>query len=103
MDDFKNKTAVITGGASGIGLAVANRLGQEGANIVIADVEDDALAKARTALDNAGIPVEAVRTDVTDTSQITALADAAEARFGAIHFLHNNAGVTTTGLAEEQT
>jgi NAD(P)-dependent dehydrogenase (short-subunit alcohol dehydrogenase family) len=103
MNDFTGKTAVITGGASGIGLAVAHRLGQEGANVVIADVEEEALARANTALDNAGIPVEAVQTDVTDRAQITALADAAEARFGAIHFLHNNAGVTTTGLAEEQT
>ena len=103
MDEFAGKTAVITGGASGIGLAVAHRLGREGANVVIADVEEEALAAAHTALDNAGIPTEAVQTDVTDRSQITALADAAEARFGPVHVLHNNAGVTTTGLADEQT
>ncbi len=101
MDTFDGKTAIITGGASGIGFAVANRLGQEGANVVIADIEDEALDRAKTDLENAGIPVEAVRTDVTDRSQITALADRAEAKFGPIHFLHNNAGVTTTGLAEE--
>ncbi len=103
MQDFEAKTAVITGGASGIGLAVATRLGQEGANIVLADVETEALDKAVAKLDNAGIPVEGVQTDVTERSQITALADAAESRFGAVHFLHNNAGVTTAGLAEEQT
>lgn len=103
MDDFEGKTAVITGGASGIGLAVAHRFGQEGANVVIADVEVEALNRACTELGNAGIPVEAVLTDVTERAQITALADAAEARFGAVHVLHNNAGVTTTGLAEEQT
>lgn len=102
MDDFEGRTAVITGGASGIGLGLARRLGEEGANVVIADIEDDALDRAATELDNAGIPVEAVRTDVTDRAQITALAEAAEARFGSIHLLHNNAGVTTAGLAEEQ-
>jgi NAD(P)-dependent dehydrogenase (short-subunit alcohol dehydrogenase family) len=101
MQDFNGRTAVITGGASGIGLAIARRLGEEGANIVIADIQQDALDRAETALDNAGIPVEAVHTDVSDRAQIVALADAAEARFGNIHFLHNNAGVTTAGLAEE--
>lgn len=101
MQSFSGKTAVITGSASGIGLAVAHRLGQEGANVVIADIEDAALERASTELSNAGIPVEAVQIDVSDRAQITALADTAEARFGSVHFLHNNAGVTTTGLAED--
>ena len=101
MDDFTAKTAVITGGASGIGLALAHRLGQEGANVVIGDVEASALERAIEELSNAGIPTEGVLTDVTDRAQITALADAAEARFGPIHLVHNNAGVVTTGLAEE--
>ncbi len=103
LQDFGGATAVITGGASGIGFAVADRLGQEGANLVIADVEDEALERAAERLTNAGYPVEPVRTDVSDRAQITALADAAQARFGDLHFLHNNAGVVTTGLAEEQT
>lgn len=102
MDDFNAKTAVITGGASGIGLALAMRLGQEGANIVIGDVEEGALERAADQLGNAGIPTEALQIDVTQPSAFTVLADAAESRFGPIHFVHNNAGVTTTGLAEEQ-
>ena len=101
VKNFKGCTAVITGGASGIGLAVARRLGEEGANIVIGDIEAEALDRAATALDNAGIPVEAVVTDVAQRDQIATLADAATARFSDIHFLHNNAGVTTAGLAEE--
>ena len=103
LTDFAGRTAVITGGASGIGYAVADRLGQEGANLVVADVEEEALDRATERLTNAGYPVEPVRTDVTDRAQITALADAAQDRFGDIHFLHNNAGVATAGLAEEQT
>ncbi len=103
MKNFKGCTAVITGGAAGIGFAVARRLGEEGANVVIADIEADALDRAATTLDNAGIPVEAVVTDVAQRDQIVALADAATSRFGDIHFLHNNAGVTTAGLAEELT
>ncbi len=102
LSDLNGRTAVITGGASGIGYAVADRLGREGANLVVADVEADALERAAERLGNAGYPVEPVLTDVTDRARITALADAAEARFGAVHFLHNNAGVTTSGLAEEQ-
>ena len=102
LQDLAGRTAVVTGGASGIGFAVADRLGREGANLVIADIEEEALEKATEALANAGYPVEAVRTDVADRAQIGALADAAQARFGDIHVLHNNAGVVTTGLAEEQ-
>lgn len=102
LQDFEHKTAVITGGASGIGLALAHRLGREGANLVIADIEEAALEQAAEALTNEGYPTLGVRTDVTDRGQITALADAAEERFGPIHFLHNNAGVATSGLAEEQ-
>lgn len=102
LDDFKGKTAVITGGASGIGLALAHRLGRDGAHIVIGDIEAEALDKAVGELEAAGADVLGVRTDVAQRSAITALADAAEERFGKIHFLHNNAGVCTTGLAEEQ-
>ena len=102
MDDFDKKTAVITGGASGIGLALAHRLGRDGAKLVLADIETDALDAAVAELQAAGADVIGVPTDVSQPEAITALADAAVAEFGAVHFLHNNAGVCTTGLAEEQ-
>lgn len=102
MDQFGGKTVVVTGGASGIGLAVARRLGQEGANLVLADIEGEALDRAAQSLIDDGMPVEPVVADLAQRSQITALADAAEQRFGPIHVVHNNAGVVTTGLAEEQ-
>ena len=102
LDTFDGATAVITGGASGIGLALAHRLGRDGANVVIADIEAAALDSAVDELQAAGVDVLGVPTDVAQRSDITALADAAAERFGNVHFLHNNAGVCTTGLAEEQ-
>lgn len=102
MDDFEGRTAVITGGASGIGLALAHRLGRDGANLVLADIEEEALERAVDGLGAAGADVIGVRTDVSVQQDITDLADAAQDRFGSVHFLHNNAGVCTTGLVEEQ-
>jgi NAD(P)-dependent dehydrogenase (short-subunit alcohol dehydrogenase family) len=84
---------VITGGASGIGLAMARRFGAEGMRLVLADIDEAALAKASAELEAAGFQVLALRTDVSKAEQIQALADAAIARFGAVHVLCNNAGV----------
>ncbi len=102
LDEVQDKTAVITGGASGIGLGLAHRLGRDGAKVVIADIEQAALDKAVADLEAAGVDTLGVRTDVGKQADIIALADAAEERFGKVHFLHNNAGVCTSGLAEEQ-
>jgi NAD(P)-dependent dehydrogenase (short-subunit alcohol dehydrogenase family) len=102
LENFEGTTAVITGGASGIGLGLARRIGREGANLVIADIEQDALDRAVAELQAAGAEVLGVRTDVGKLDDIVALADAAEERFGNVHLLHNNAGVVTTGMAEEQ-
>ena len=93
MQNFKDRVAVITGGASGIGLALAQRLGAEGMKLVIADIDEAALKNAAAELGAAGYPVLAKRTDVAKAEDIQALADAAVARFGAVHLLVNNAGV----------
>jgi len=93
MRTFTNRVAVITGGASGIGLALARRLGAEGMRLVIADVDEAALKTAQAELEGAGYQVLAQRTDVAKAEDIQALADASVARFGAVHVLVNNAGV----------
>ena len=98
--DFAGKVAVITGGASGIGLAVARALGREGARLVLADIEAGALDAAVQDLAGAGIEVIGVRTDVGDRASVQTLADRAWDRFGAVHILMNNAGIATFGPAQ---
>ena len=101
MQDLTGKVAVITGGASGIGLGLARRFALEGARIVIGDVEADALERAVAELRESGADVEGVVTDVTDPAQMQALADAAVARFGGVQVFCNNAGVGGGGLSWE--
>ncbi len=92
MQDFADRVGVVTGGASGIGLALARAFLAEGMRVVIADIEAAALERAVAQLD-AGDRLAAVRTDVSDVDSVHALADATYERFGACHVLCNNAGV----------
>jgi NAD(P)-dependent dehydrogenase (short-subunit alcohol dehydrogenase family) len=101
VQDLTGKVAVITGGASGIGNALARRFASEGAHVVIGDIEADALERATKELRESGAEVEAVVTDVTDPAQMQALADAAVARFDGVHVFCNNAGVGAGGLSWE--
>lgn len=101
MDELRGKTAFITGGASGIGLATAHLLGAEGMNLVVADVEEAALATGEVALGAAGYPVLGVRCDVRQVDDLEAAARATIARFGAVHVVFNNAGVVATGRVED--
>ena len=93
MEEFAGKTAVVTGAGSGMGKAFALRWGAEGMNVVIGDIQEDALSATVAELEAAGVPVLGLRTDVSRLEDIEALADAAEARFGPIHLVNNNAGV----------
>jgi NAD(P)-dependent dehydrogenase (short-subunit alcohol dehydrogenase family) len=101
MDDFEGKVAVVTGAASGIGLALADRLAREGMRVVLADVEPEPLDRAAAALaDEFGADaVLAVLTDVRDELAVDALAAATFERFGTAHVVCNNAGVGVGGLA----
>jgi NAD(P)-dependent dehydrogenase (short-subunit alcohol dehydrogenase family) len=101
LQDLDGKVAVVTGGASGIGNALARRFVAEGARVVIGDVEPAALDRAVAELRASGAAVEGVVTDVTDPAQMQALADAAVARFGGVHVFCNNAGVGGGGLSWE--
>jgi 3-oxoacyl-[acyl-carrier protein] reductase len=88
------KTAIITGGSRGIGRTTARRFVDEGASVVLADVNDEQGREAVQALEDAGGSARFVQTDVTDTEQVQALVDAALDAFGAIDVLVNNAGIT---------
>lgn len=101
MDDFQGKVAVVTGAASGIGLALADRFAREGMRVVLADIEREPLDRAAQALaDEFGADdVLAVPTDVRDEQAIDALAAATFERFGTAHVVCNNAGVGVGGLA----
>lgn len=97
MKNFKGGTAVITGGASGFGrefALIAQRLGM---NVVLADVQQDALDKSRTELEALGAQVLALKTDVSKADAVQALADATMQRFGAPSLVFNNAGVGGSG------
>jgi NAD(P)-dependent dehydrogenase (short-subunit alcohol dehydrogenase family) len=87
------KTAIISGGAGGIGFALAQELGRKGMNIVIADIDSEQLQHAQQTLLNDNIQVLACELDVVEFSQWQETVDAAEARFGNVHMLINNAGV----------
>ncbi|MGE0879357.1 MAG: SDR family NAD(P)-dependent oxidoreductase [Acidimicrobiia bacterium] len=93
MESLQNKTAVITGAASGIGRAFAERFSAAGMNIVLADIDASSLHVAAQAIEARGAGALAVTTDVSDASSVEALRDAALDRFGAVHLVCNNAGV----------
>jgi NAD(P)-dependent dehydrogenase (short-subunit alcohol dehydrogenase family) len=101
MKELNAKVAVITGGASGIGLAVARRLAADGMRIVIGDIEADAMDTAVNNLRNDGATASGVLTDVTDPASVDALRDATLAEHGAVHVVCNNAGVAAGGPAWE--
>jgi NAD(P)-dependent dehydrogenase (short-subunit alcohol dehydrogenase family) len=96
--DIKGKTAYVSGAASGIGFGMASALAQAGANIAMVDVRADALADARARLHNLGGQVEAFVSDVSDATLLEETAAAIEDRFGPIHIVCNNAGVSMLGV-----
>lgn len=99
MRDLAGKVAVITGAASGIGLALSRRLGADGMRVMMADIEEPALAAAAQSLTAEGIETATAVTDVSDAGSVDALARATLERFGAVHVACNNAGVAGGGAS----
>src|ERR1035438_4549461 len=103
MKEIKNKVAVITGAASGIGRAIAERCVSEGMKVVLADLEEESLAKAAAELRDRGASVMSERTDVSKRGDVEELARRAVDEFGQVHLLFNNAGVAAGGAPWEAT
>ena len=101
IQDFKGTTAVLTGAGSGFGLECARIGAARGMNLVLVDVQQDALDRAQAEMEAAGAQVLARKVDVADAAQMEALAKAVQQRFGAPHFVFNNAGVGAGGLVWE--
>jgi NAD(P)-dependent dehydrogenase (short-subunit alcohol dehydrogenase family) len=97
MKDLAGKTAVVTGAASGIGLGIATRLAQAGVKVMLCDIEQDALDRAVTDLKRTNADVDGVRADVSLKTELQAAAVATLARYGEVHIVCNNAGVTGGG------
>ncbi|MDQ1042376.1 SDR family NAD(P)-dependent oxidoreductase [Streptomyces sp. V4I2] len=98
IKDVSGLVAVVTGGASGIGKGIAQRLAERGANVVIADIEEGPLSTTA-----AEIAAVGVRTDVSDAASVQALADQVLDRFGKVHLVFNNAGVAPESAIADMT
>jgi NAD(P)-dependent dehydrogenase (short-subunit alcohol dehydrogenase family) len=97
MQDLRGKTAFITGGASGMGLAMAEAFGREGMNVMLADIEADVAAKKAEELRAKQIKAASVQVDVTSRDSVRAGALATLAAFGKVHLVANNAGIGAGG------
>jgi len=101
MDDLKGKTAFITGGASGLGLAMAHAFGEAGMNVMLADIEEAPLKAAVADLEERQIRTASVICDVGDRAAVEAAAAATVAAFGKVHLVCNNAGVGAGGPIDQ--
>ena len=94
MKDLAGKTAFVTGAASGIGLGIATALSQAGVKVMLCDIEESALTAAAQALQRTNADVDGVKADVSLKAELRVAAEAAITRYGKVHILVNNAGVT---------
>ena len=101
MDDFRDRVAVITGGASGIGRAIGLELARAGAHVVVGDIDADLARQTSAEIAARGVRSLAVETDVAERAAVERLAARAYDEFGAVHLLFNNAGVAMHGRLSE--
>lgn len=102
MQEFEGRTAVVTGGASGMGLAFAKTLAREGMQIVLADIEEAALKSAAAEIEALGASVVPVATDVADEASMDHLGEATRGAFGSPHVVCLNAGVSAPTVPMDQ-
>jgi NADP-dependent 3-hydroxy acid dehydrogenase YdfG len=103
MNEFKDKVAVVTGGASGIGRAMAERFADAGLKVVLADIEPESLSRVESEMKGDGATVVSKVTDVSNLEDVEALAQFTLNSFGAVHIVCNNAGVAVGGPLWEHT
>lgn len=101
MDIFTNKTAIVTGGASGIGLALCRGMARRGARVIMADLNAALLQESALSISGQGLRVEAVTLDVTDPVAVKNLVDDTVSRYGQLDYLFNNAGVVVACEAQD--
>lgn len=101
MREVRGKTAFVTGGASGMGLAMARSFAKAGMKVVVADIEQTALDAVQAEFESSNVEFLALKLDVTDRDAMEAAAAAAEARFERVHVLCNNAGVAVGGPIDQ--
>ncbi len=102
-DAFKDKVAIVTGGASGIGQAVCEELGRRGGRVVVADVNSEGAEQVAAAISASGGQAEATRLDVTQSDEIQKLIDETASRYGRLDYMFNNAGIATLGEVRDMT
>ena len=96
--DIKNKTVVITGGAQGLGFAMAEQMAKLGANLALIDMQDEVLTQAKTALTKFDVKIETYVANVSVESDVESVFNTINHDFGSIHVLINNAGILRDGL-----